>query len=226
MNKIVVPIDFTESTENALVYALSMANTNSDELILLYIIDDFNEQSAKSKMETLKDKVLKGYPGKVTLKILEGKINEQIGSFAEIVEATYIVMGIHKSSRLENLFGSKAIDVISKSKVPFIIVQNNTIYNGIKKIAMTIDLDKESIQVVKTASELASNFGAELILVAGDHTDSELKKKVTTNLRVAIDFLQKNNIKGSVKLLERKNFGDEFIQLCTDCNFDCNKVDS
>lgn len=212
--KLVIPIDFTDATNKALEYAVQFSTGSPNDLILLHIAEDIKEDIAKIKLQQFADKALANYSGAFEVKILEGKVTEQIGNFADSIDADYIIMGIHENSRLEKLFGSKAIDVISRSKVPFIIVQNGTAFQAIRKIAMTIDLETESIQVVKSAADLAQELGAELVLVAGDHHDADLRQKITNNMRVALDFLEKHEVKSSIRLLERKNFFDDFITYC------------
>ncbi|PHR43705.1 MAG: hypothetical protein COA32_15740 [Fluviicola sp.] len=212
--KLVIPIDFTESTTNALHYAKDLTRNEDDELVLVHVLNDMTETEAKNKLKRIVEKELSRFEGVVKTKVITGKVKDHVGSYAEYVDASFVVMGIHEESFLDSLLGSKAIDVISNSKVPFITVQEDTVYTPIRKIAMTIDLDKDSIQVVKAAASLAHNMNSELILVAGKHTDPEFKKRVQINLKVATKYLESQNVTASIKHLERDDFINEFIDLC------------
>ena len=212
--KLVIPIDFSESTINALHYAKSLTRDKNDELMLVHILNDLSETEAESKLKNIVRKELSGFEGSVKTKVINGNVKEHVGNYAESVDASFVIMGIHEESFLDSLLGSKALDVISNSKVPFITIQDETVYTKIKKIAMTIDLDKDSVQIVKAAAALAENMNSELILVAGIHTDPELKKKVQINLKVVMSYLDSQNIKVSIKHLERNDFLNDFLELC------------
>lgn len=98
--------------------------------------------------------------------------------------------------------------------MPLIIVQEETVYKDIKKIVLTIDLEKESIQIIKNAAALAKYYGAEIILVGGQHDDPIFKNKVSLNMRVCREFLTNENIKHDIQLLERKQFDTNLIAFC------------
>ena len=212
--KLVIPIDFSESTINALHYAQALTRNEDDELVLVHVLNDMSETEAKNKLKKIAENEIKGFEGVVKTKVINGNIKEHVGNYAEYLDANFVIMGIHEESFLDSLLGSKALDVISNSKVPFITVQHDTKYAKINKIAMTIDLDKDSIQVVKAAASLAHNMNSELILVAGNHTDLEFKRRVQINLKVATNYLDSQNIKATIKHLERDDFINDFIDLC------------
>ena len=212
--KLVIPIDFSESTTNALHYAKALTKSEDDQLVLVHVLNDMSETEAKNKLKKIAENELKEFEGAVKTKVINGNIKEHVGNYAEYLDANFVIMGIHEESFLDSLHGSKALDVISNSKVPFITVQKDTTFTPVNKIAMTIDLDKDSIQVVKAAASLAQNMNSELILVAGIHTDPEFKKRVQINLKVATNYLDSHNVTASIKHLERDNFMDDFIELC------------
>lgn len=212
--KLVIPIDFSDSTINALHYAKALTRTKSDDLVLVHVLNDISKTEAENKLKNIVKNELSGFEGPVKTKVIAGNIKEHVGNYAENVDANFVIMGIHEDSFLDSLLGSKALDVISNSKVPFITVQQETVYTKISKIAMTIDLDRDSIQIVKAAAALAHNMNSELILVAGIHTDHEFKKRVQINLKVATKYLESQNIKASIRHLERKDFINKFIELC------------
>jgi K+-sensing histidine kinase KdpD len=99
-------------------------------------------------------------------------------------------------------------------------VQEGTDFVEIDKIAMTIDLDTDSVQVVKAAAALANNFGAELLLVAGDHTDENFKRKIKTNLTVARNYLDKQKITSSIELIDRDDYTNSLLKLCDEKGVD------
>ncbi len=220
--KLVVPIDFTESAIDAIHYAWELAKDekDNDELILVHVLDQLKESEAKEKLDALAKKELEGFQGKVRTAVINGEVEDHIGSFAETEKANFVVMGVHETSFLDRLLGSRAMEVVAYSKVPFITVQKGTTYQSIDKIAMTIDLDKDSIQVVKAAASLAYNLEADLLLVAGDHSDSNFKRQIKSNLTVAARYLEKEKINYSVEFLDRDHFIDKMLALCEEKGVD------
>lgn len=209
-----VPIDFTDVTENALNYAIEMSNDSDNEIILLHIEGEHEVKVAESWLTDLVKKYQGDYEGKISSKIVSGKVAADISEVAKEVNASFIIMGVHGENRFQKLFGSRAVKVISASKTPFIVVQKGTTFKQIKTIAMTIDLDTDSVQVVKTAVELCKFFRSDLVLVGGDHTDSRLKRKVNANMKIALSYLRTHKIDSSVIFLERKEFGEKLLVYC------------
>jgi hypothetical protein len=61
---------------------------------------------------------------------------------------------------------------------------------------------------IKNAAALAKYYGAEIILIGGQHDDPIFKNKVSLNMRVCREYLTNENIKHDIQLLERKQFGN------------------
>lgn len=220
--KLVIPIDFSSTASDAIHYAWKLAKDekDEDELILVHVLDKLSEKEAKDKLDELAKKELEGFEGKVRTEVITGEVEDHIGSFAEQENANFVIMGIHENSFLDRLLGSRAMDVIAYSKVPFITVQAGATYRPIDKIAMTIDLDTDSIQIVKAAVSLAHNLEADLLLVAGDHSDSNFKRKIKSNITVAARYLDKEEINYSIELLDRDHFIDKLFALCEEKEVD------
>jgi len=217
MNKLLIPIDFEETTLNALKYGVKIARDFDYEVHTLHLIGSDDELAdAKEKMSALFADYSEEDQKRMKSHISKGKIESDIGKTAESLDASFILMGIHKKSRLDKIFGSRPIKVVSESKTPYITIQEGGSLSTISKIAMTIDLEKESVQIVEAAIYLAKLFGAEIILVGGDHSDPTLKTKVAVNVKTARRLLAESDIPSSVKLLDRKDFMDNFLEFCSE----------
>lgn len=218
---LLVPVDFQQPTINALNFAINIAANNNYEIDVLHIIRSENDRKdAMSKLEKLVSDQNAPANVSITAHAVIGNIENDISKTGQTLKSNFIIMGTHGASGLHKYFGSKAIDVISESKTPFIVVQSDSKMQDTHKIAMTIDLEKESIQIVKVAAKLAKEFNAEIVLVGGDHTDPALKSKVAVNVNTTRKLLNEQGIQSSVALLERKDFLDNFIEYCK-----TNKVD-
>ena len=223
MNKeydILIPIDFTPVAKSSVNYVLGMSQKIKLTITLLHVVEKDNEiQLAEKKFHDFKNNFDFGAI-KVITKVIKGNFLLDIGKVSKTLESSLIVMGTHGEKGMQKLFGSNALKVVSNSKIPLLILQEKTIYSDIKTIAMTIDLEKESIQIVKSAAVFAKSFNAKILLVGGKHDDSSLKKKVNTNILLCTDFLTNNNIEHEFHFLERKQFDLNFIEFCKE-----NKVD-
>lgn len=217
--KLVIPIDFTSVTEHAINYAIELFASQEKELVLLHILTDLKESQAEDKLNALQEKYNDTF-ATISYRIEKGKIFDNIGKIAESIGANFVVMGTHDTNRVSKLFGSKAIKVITDSKVPFITVQEESQPRKISRIAMTIDVERESVQVAKTAVSLASYFNSEVVLVGGDHEDPMLRHKVVSNMKVAITHIKNHGIEASHVFLERDHFLQHFYEYCKDEKID------
>lgn len=214
-SKLLVPIDFTDVTRNAMNYAISLANLNSDNLIIVHVVKSSKDEAAAlQKLKMLAESGSENLKGELEYKVFVGDVLEDMGNFASSMDASLIVMGTHGEHGLQKVFGSHALKLINHSKVPLIIVQKDTVYKEIKKIALTIDLEKESIQVVKIAASLGEKFGAEVVMIGGDHSDETLRRRVQLNMRTAMSHLQQHGVRSSSALLDRKDFEANLINYC------------
>lgn len=212
---IVVPIDFTPATTNALKYAVSLASDIGQEILALHILADKKERIEKEGM--LKHVVKNVENSKhvpITLRVIEGSIDKDITKVAEAVGATAVVLGMHPPKMYENVLGSNTINVLRNSKVPYFILQEFVEYKPITEIGMTVDIDKESVQVGKAVASLAKYLDAEVHLIGKRQTDAECAKREDINMTVAQNYLRGKGVETSGVLLVNDNFNKRLVDYC------------
>lgn len=97
MKKLLVPIDFQNTTFNALNYGLHFGKNFGYEVHALHLIDsESQKKNAIQKMDELISSFSKEEQAIIKPIISTGKIESHIGSTAEAIEASFILMGIHK----------------------------------------------------------------------------------------------------------------------------------
>lgn len=162
MNTILVPIDFSETSENALNYATSLANYLTANLILLHVdtIPVYNNEyelvtytikdSIETSLELLKEKALKIKKdklliGDITYYAEAGELETSISEFITKKSIDLIVMGITgQSTKIgQTLFGSNSIKISRESKIPVFIIPKNCSYKKIENIAYACEYDKD-----------------------------------------------------------------------------------
>lgn len=193
--KILVPIDFTPVTENALKYAIGLTNILAVENIVLFHVVSSEKDSSQAMYnlnqlsEKYKGQTKAGLEGFVK----PGNIFDMIGATAIDLKASLIVMGTHGIKGMQHIIGSKAMKVITQSKTPYIVVQKLP-YKEIKKILIPVDYTRENKQLLPLVQTLSEKFHASLTLVKQKATDEFIINKINNNLMYFKSFLKDNNI--------------------------------
>lgn len=209
-----VPIDFTPASGSATKFAMELAQDDHDKIILLHVISNERDRlEAQQKMGVF----LQNYhidDSKIQAKIVQGSLTDEIEEVAKIMDVDLIILGTHCITGLGKLFRSHAFKIVENVSVPLIIVQNETSFQKINKIVMTIDLERESVQIVRMAANISKMFDSEIILVTKEIHDPELKHKVAVNLQVCNKVLTEKNIPHKVVFVDGKDFIGNIFKLC------------
>lgn len=188
MKRILVPIDFSEESLNALNAAHSLAVDTDSDLLLLHIVEDPNIETMKVSGEThydpmdniyvklLLDKTRERLEAIVNdPKMSDLKINYKIeignpfSSIAENIashEASLIFMGSSGASGLQEiLVGSVADKTVRHATCPVIVVKGACEIKNIKDIVYATDLNEDHEQIIEDLKEMQSHFGAKLHVI-------------------------------------------------------------
>lgn len=205
MKTLLVPIDFTDITENALKHALVFAQTCKAHIVLLHLVEMEDEiASALRKLEVLAGK----YAGNgihITVDTQLGQITE-IGRYASGYESNLVYMGTHGLKGLQYLFGSKALSVVSNSKTAFVITQAAPKRSAINEIVVPVDFIAEEKQILHNVIEIARLSGARVHLFSANYTDEFLKKRTELNLKYAKTLLESHKME-VISIFETGNKG-------------------
>ena len=215
IDKYFVPFDFTETTEDALHYAIKLAKTAGEGEILLGHIIKKGEVAGpiETKLQAVLDKLPEDEKAMCTSKVIEGDVLHDIPKMAELQDASVIVMGTHGASGLQKVFGSKALKVVSNSHVPFIIVQENIKDTEINDIVMPFSFQRESVQVTQFAASLAEKFDATIHLVGYRGNDEWLLRDMKTNQAIVRKHLTEHGVKyNMVTLPGKKSYEKELLE--------------
>lgn len=234
MKDLVVGIDFSEGSINALEHALSIAQKLKSNIAMVHVFNPGSTHRTIYKYsdpvdeatKLLEELVARYQPllpqGTITFKIREGKIYKEIAAEANDRKAVYIVIGTHGSSGFEELWaGSNAYKIISYAKCPVI-----TLREGVKaertltRIILPIDATISSRQKVPYASNMAKLFDAEVHVLALFHTSvKDIQNTVLDYAKQACEFFEKHQINFVLKSVRTKNVTDSTIDYA-------NKVDA
>lgn len=200
-----VPHDFSPVGDAAVRHAVKFAMQTHADVHLLHIVKSAGEKAAAEKK--LDEIIAANQSGAGNVKFFKhveaGNIFSDIAKVAKTIHASLIIMGTHGAKGMQKVFGSFAIKVITSAEAPFVIVQDKTVTDDIKKIVFPINLNSESLQVSKIAGVLATDFKAEIHLVAGKEKMLDLTQKIIIYSELVRKELAKLNVTVHVKMLEK-----------------------
>lgn len=193
IKRILVPVDFSDTSETALNQAFMLARLLKAELLLLHIISDSTfkfigardlkdvlpstediEVKAKEKFEQLTREIQKKYPIQPNVFIEHGVVHDVIVEFANKNKIDLIIMGTHGVSGYKELFmGSNAQRVVTLSKLPVLTIQQESKTVGFKNILIPIDNSLHSREKVNIAAKIAQIYKSKVHILGLPGSDEK-----------------------------------------------------
>jgi len=194
VNKILIPIDFSETSKIALEHAADLCKKFESKLHLLHVYTSFNmsvlpnldavnfkadDQDIKDAItdelnnigQNLQEKYNIGY----SIEVRDGSISKEISKTAVEVKADLIVMGTHGVSGFEEFFlGSNAYRTVTASTVPVLTVQKHAGPCGYDRIVVPIDSSPHTRDKISQVVSIASKFNSRVFLaglITKDHEE-------------------------------------------------------
>ncbi|MES2381023.1 MAG: universal stress protein [Bacteroidota bacterium] len=216
-NIMLVPVDFSEISLNALDHAAQVAKHFDNELVLLYIVEEYlittifkfgsnsddKTQMAREQylpeLEELAKQTNEKYGVVCKTEVRVGRIYKTVVETATEYGCDCIIMGTHGASGAARIIGSNASRVINYSTVPVIVVKSQKWPNAYKNIVFPLDLSIQSKQKVKMAIHLAKSYNAIIHIIYNKDSDEFLNNKMVANLRQVENIFVENGIEYTVK---------------------------
>ncbi len=186
MNKILVPYDFSEYADHALVLALQLAQATQAHIQLVHVIEYpthygmqvggeavVADQTERVYISNLVDRTLErletiGIDPEfgdvlVSKKALVGKPFESIAEEIAKAEADLVVMGTKGASGLKEFFvGSITEKVVRFADCPVITVPAAVTMSEIRRIVLAVNFEDNSSEIVAQVKQCQQLFGASL----------------------------------------------------------------
>jgi nucleotide-binding universal stress UspA family protein len=174
MKDFIIPVDFSETSLNAVRYAADMLSGRPESHVILYNMFKHEDDSAMagSYLESLKAELEQKDVSHIELvKELGSDLIDNLGRLAYQKTAEMIIMGItEKEEWRQLLLGSNTVRMAETSVCPVMIIPPHAKFNGINNIAMTSDfknvVETTPVLAIKTILEL---FSAQLHIVNVDN---------------------------------------------------------
>ncbi len=209
---ILVPTDFTEAADKALIHAKFTAKKAGGSVKLVHFHKGEKEQKIAEK--AIQEQALLGDSEvEVQIIIKEGDFKD-VPDIAREEEADLIFMGTHGAKGMQKVFGSNALKLVTHSQIPFVIVQKDSVLdNGYDKILVTASSNSENKQKIKAVAIIASYFNSDIIIQYREEKDENLRINTATNLVFMKRYLDEKGIQYSVDLSNGKDFNDDTLAL-------------
>lgn len=220
MKNIVVGIDFSNNSVNALKHAVALVLKSNAVLHLVWVKTPAvsNElaqkssstyiQKAQEYLQQLKAECKKEAPNAdINCVMLEGKPAYELTKYAGNLLDCLLVMGTHGASGFEEaIIGSNAFKTIGLTTVPTLILRENiSINRDLTQILVPIDSSFETLQKMKYAVGLAKDFSAKLLLLGINTTEDEvLRHTINVQLGHAASMCDNANVRYEVHTISVK----------------------
>jgi len=207
MKRILIPVDFSKDSVNAVKYGINMANKLKADVRLIHVKtgDNYAPEFAGNEvmltindqlevwMTELLERVKDGYyvnGGNIDWKIREGNVVHEISNQAKYDDTSLIVVASHGISGFQDKFiGSNAYRLVANSPCPVIVVRHGVKFDtNIEKIVVPVDFDKDSVQVIPVVAGLANVYKANIVLVG---LQDNSFKHVLDRLKTEMDLVER-----------------------------------
>ncbi len=212
MKRILVPVDFSRDSMNALDASVAIANKTGADIRFIHVrkskdydepfIIDGKEQDYGKTVGDFCGQIVEEYgkklkKGKMDFVITHGKIYKGIIDQAQKDRSDLIMMGTHGVSGFEEFWlGSNAYRVVSKAPCPVITVRHGFIKKDFKKIILPIDAKRDTRQKIPVTTELARQLKAEVHVIDVRSTNrADIKTRLKRYGDQAYEYVTRHGVK-------------------------------
>lgn len=251
MKNILVPIDFSDASFNAVSYAAFLANVFNARLILVHAynheyvfnknagakIYDSREESEEAYEKFLReeiDGIIRKFTVKIEGIIMKGKPVNVIDEIAGKINPEIIVLGMKGKGESNSLFGSTTTKMIAKTSIPLLIIPKNAGYQTIDTITVASDFNDEKLLFnFPVLEQLIVKFAPFIEILNVQKKDSKLTaemlaRKVRTDLmwnkyNHSFNIIEKDDIEEGINKYLKKHHTDLLVMVARKRNF-INKI--
>ncbi len=226
--KIVVGVDFSDCSMNALEHAVIIARKARAGIIMVWANHlDYSKEIFSVEPDHIRTEVQERFTKlvdkyspqlaegtKIDFRMEKGKVYKVICQVAQEENAFLLVVGTHGSSGFEEFWiGSNANRIVSASKLPIITIRAGVDSNkNLKIIVMPLDSTKITRQKLPITALLAKYFDAEIhILGVYTSTAENIRYRIKNYVAQSETYLKENNIQYRTVFLDANNITDTVL---------------
>lgn len=239
MNRILVPVDFSKDSINALEHALFLVNKIGAHLRMLHVkkTEDFQvpyhfdelEDTFIHTVQEYFEKLLERHnsqylvnEGIFDFKIRKGSVYREIVNQAKYGDAFMIVMGTHGTSGFEEfLIGSNAFRVVSHAPCPVLTFRNDFKRKRLSRIVIPIDVTPKTRKKIPIVADIASCCGAQVhVLGVHESSDDVIVRRVENYMDQAVSYLEQAGVKVIKSMRKGDNITNSTIEYAREVDAD------
>jgi nucleotide-binding universal stress UspA family protein len=229
MHRVIIPVDFSETSLNAARFTAKMLAGKKDAIAVLYNnyeTEDDRDVSISYQESLRKEFIQKGVISVEYENEMGGDLIDNISRLAHTTRATLIVMGITgKSMVRQAMFGSNTLKLIDQNLYPVMIIPPDAKYTDIKNVAFASDFkDVESSTPSALINAVLEMFNPKLHIVNVDpshyvaiteqYQDGKDKlKKMFSQYETEFYFIAMNNFYEAIDNFVKDNNIDILITI-------------
>lgn len=222
MENIIVPYDFTEKADCAVKHAAVIARNMKAEVVLLHIVK--KESQSPEAIQALDGVVAQvAQDENVACRhiVKEGSIFTTINEVVAEQNSTLVVMGTHGMKGMQKITGSWALKVIVGCHVPYLIVQENPVYNTPIRVLFPVDYKLETKEKLKWMPVL-SYIGKLKVVFLGQQGNGPMFDNPTrANMNFCKHYLEERNIDCEIVWTdEKESFLKMSLKYCEENHMD------
>ncbi len=226
MKRIVVGIDFSDNSFNALEHAILIAKKANMSVTMVWVdhidyskeifnIDPTHRLDAVAKQFNELMKKYEDCCNNIDFVVRKGKVYSEICDVADELKAYMIVVGTHGLSGFEEFWsGSNANRIVSASNVPVLTIRGgNDISQNLDRIVLPLDSTKVTREKIPITADLAKYFDSEvhiLGLQTSSHTD--IRYRIKAYVAQAEDYFKERNIKFVSAFMDSDQITDDTLE--------------
>lgn len=242
MKTILIPTDFSETSQNAVDYGVRLAKEKNAQLVLLHVfhipvvatddpvlmpsfdqIEDDSQVLLKETENRLKTKY--NFTNPIESISRPGFLIDEIDDLVKEKNIDLIIMGITDAGKLAELvISSNSIGVIKKINCPAIIVPETAVYKPVNTIVFACDIENtENSATIEQVKQFVQLFNAKLMIFnmlenreAEEHEKAVFNEKFATHFNTtphSMHFITGDNLINSINTFIDSNNADLLIMV-------------
>ncbi len=226
MERIIVPIDFSEESMKGLDLAVIYANKFFCDIQMVHVqskkhgrLQVHFENQYNSIVENFEEIISEYKPklnavSRLTYIIKTGSVHEEVVNQAHAFDDSIIICSTNGTSGLSDfILGSNAYRIIQSTDKPVISVYSNKYIGDVKRIVLPLDITKETREKVPLVAAIAKAFGAEVHIVKVASSDSEgIQNKLEIFATTVRKYFDQENVSYKTSFLIGENITDITIE--------------
>jgi nucleotide-binding universal stress UspA family protein len=238
--RILIPTDFSETADLALLHAIDLAKRANAEIILLHVVVSYAFKAGIESKDgdtgptlrdvveeklSLKAKEIKAlFDLEISTRVAVGEIRDEVVKAAEESGSDVIVLGTHGVSGIKEFFmGSNAFRIVSESTCPVLSIQAPPQQTGFRHLLVPIDNSFHSREKLNLAIRFAHTYNAQLHICglrSHDHDDHDLNTRFRLKMQQVEEFVTEHNTAFSMTTIFCSNIAKTTLEYAAEKNAD------